>query len=92
MSARSQGGCEVRPVRGHTIVERDAGHECEETQRHPLPAAITQTIIIPRHRYGPARFVATETSDLIKGDDDDDAAAAAVVVDIRLSESPCLFH
>ena len=80
MSARSQGGCEVRPVRGHPIVERDAGHECEETQRHPLPAAITQTIVIPCHRYGPARFVATETSDLIKGDDDDDDDA---VVDIR---------
>jgi hypothetical protein len=70
--------------RSDIIVVRDVGHESlqEKPQRFSLAAAITRTVrvstSIPCHRYGPARFVATEKPNITKDDD------------LAIVQSPCL--
>lgn len=49
----------------------------DTASRHPLPAAITRTVIISCHIYGPAKFVAAETRYITK---DVDAAIVRIRV------------
>jgi hypothetical protein len=52
-------------------VERDAGHECEETRRHVTRFQWPSLgpLLFHATKYGPAKFVVVETTHITKGVD-----------------------